>query len=200
MAEAVVARPPHLPVGPLGHRASGWWGMLCTIATEGAIFVYLLFSYAYLAIQPHAAWLPEGPPSLALALPNTAVLVASSLVVAWGERRIRAGAPRQALVALLVAIGLGILFVAVQLLEWHEKTFGIATSSYGSLYFTITGFHMAHVVAGLLMLAALALWTWRGLFDSRRNAPIAIGAVYWHFVDVVWLAIFFTFYLSPRLV
>lgn len=200
MADTVIAPAADLPIGPMGHRALGWWGMLCVIATEGAVFVYLLFSYAYLALQPHAAWLPEGPPSLTLALPNTAVLVASSFVVAWGERRIRAGATRHAWLALLGTIGLGIVFVAVQLVEWHDKTFGIATSSYGSLYFTITGFHMAHVVAGLLMLAALALWTRLGLFDSRRNAPIAIGAIYWHFVDVVWLAVFFTFYLSPRLV
>ncbi len=200
MGEAIVARPQTLPVGPLGRRASGWWGMLCAIASESAVFIYLLFTYAYLAVQPQAVWLPDGPPSFMLALPNTIVLLTSSFVLAWGERRLKAGAARQALLALLITIGLGTLFVAIQLVEWHNKTFGITTSLYGSLYFTITGFHMAHVAVGLLMLATLAVWTGQGAFDERRNAPVSIGAVYWHFVDLVWLALFFTFYISPHLV
>lgn len=200
MTDTIAVRLPALPVGPLGRRSLAWWGMICTIGTEAAIFVYLLFSYAYLAVQPHPEWLPEGPPSLALALPNTVVLLASSFTAAWAERRMKDGAARHTVLGLMATIGLGTLFVVVQLFEWHNKTFGITSSSYGSLYFTITGFHMAHVVAGLLMLAALTVWTWRGLFDSRRNAPISIGVIYWHFVDVVWLAVFFAFYISPRLV
>ena len=67
-----------LPVGAIDTRASGWWAMIFVVFTEGALFAYLLFSYYYLAVQPH---LPDtfpqgGMPSLALALPNTAILLA----------------------------------------------------------------------------------------------------------------------------
>ena len=65
--------------------------------------------------------------------------------------------------------------------------------------FVTTGFHMAHVVVGDLMLAAVLLWSLLGFFDRKRHAPVSIAAVYWHFVDLVWLTVFFTFYVTPYL-
>jgi heme/copper-type cytochrome/quinol oxidase subunit 3 len=67
------------------------------------------------------------------------------------------------------------------------------------LYFTITGFHMLHVIVGLLMLAVLLLWTAFGYFCADRHSAVSIGVMYWHFVTIVWLAVFFTFYITPRL-
>jgi heme/copper-type cytochrome/quinol oxidase subunit 3 len=87
----------------------------------------------------------------------------------------------------------------VQAKEWSNKTFTIASDLYGSNFFTTTGFHLAHVSAGVLMLTALFIWSLRGYFDGVRSAYVSIGALYWHFVDAVWLTLFFTFYLSPRL-
>ena len=58
---------------------------------------------------------------------------------------------------------------------------------------------MAHVVVGLLVLLVLLLWSALGYFDRERHAPVAIGAIYWHFVDAVWLTVFFTFYITPYL-
>ena len=75
----------------------------------------------------------------------------------------------------------------------------MASNTYGSLYFTITGFHMAHVAAGLLMLAALFVWTLLGTFDRWRSTPVSVGVIYWHFVDAIWLAVFLTFYVTPYL-
>jgi heme/copper-type cytochrome/quinol oxidase subunit 3 len=94
---------------------------------------------------------------------------------------------------------LGLVFLAVQYFEWAEKPFGLASTSYSSLYFVITGFHMAHVVVGVAMLAMLTLWSAMGYFNRLRYAHIHIGALYWHFVDAVWLAVFFTFYVTPLL-
>ena len=188
-----------LPVGPVEHRAPGWWGMWALIATEAALFAYLLFAYGYLASQSHAPWPPGELPKLTLALPNTLVLIASSLAFAWGERGLRRGDRMRLLVGLAGACVLGAVFAAVQLEEWKDKPFTYASDAYGSLYFTITGFHMAHVAVGLLVMLALLLWSAMGLFDRDRHAPVSIGALYWHFVDVVWLAVFATFYLLPRL-
>ena len=91
------------------------------------------------------------------------------------------------------------LFVAIQLMEWHSRPFTLRSSLYGSLFFTITGFHMAHVVVGLLALAVVLLWSALGYFDARRNAPVLIVSIYWHFVDVVWIFVFTTLYLTPYL-
>jgi heme/copper-type cytochrome/quinol oxidase subunit 3 len=190
-----------LPVGALDTRASGWWAMIFTIFTEGSLFAYLLFSYYYLAVQPHSpGTFPEGgAPSLALALPNTAILLASSVAVGWAQLGIEHGSRARLTLGLGLGALLGLVFLGVQYFEWAEKPYGLASSPYASLYFTITGFHMAHVAVGVAMLLALTWWSGRGYFNRFRFAHVHIGALYWHFVDVVWLVIFFTFYLTPLL-
>lgn len=188
-----------LPVGSRGRNSLGWWGVLCLIATEASLFAYLLFSYAYLALQNGPGWSPEPHPSFSLALPNTLILLSSSVAVWWAERGIAGRRPGQPLIGLAIAIGLGVIFISVQMFEWAAKPFGIASGSYGSLYFTITGFHVAHVVVGLIMLTAVLAWWALGYFDRSHSGPVAIVSAYWHFVDAVWVAVFFSFYVAPYL-
>lgn len=188
-----------LPAGSIRFRASGWWGMLGLILSEGALFAYLLFSYYYVAVQQHSTPWPPTMPEFKLSLPNTVILLLSSVAVWWGERAIKAGARLRAIVGTALGLVLGIVFAGIQILEWKSKTFSISSHPYGSLYFTITGFHMAHVIAGLLLLMAVLWWMALGYFGAFRNAAVSISAIYWHFVDAVWLTIFFTFYITPRL-
>jgi heme/copper-type cytochrome/quinol oxidase subunit 3 len=190
-----------LPVGAIDTRASGWWAMIFVIFTEASLFAYLLFSYFYLAVQPHApGTFPEGGmPSLSLALPNTAILLLSSVAVGWAQFNIEHDDKRRLTFGLGIGAVLGMIFLVVQYFEWAEKPFSLASSSYSSLYFTVTGFHMAHVVVGVIMLWALFAWSLMGYFNRVRYAHIHIGALYWHFVDVVWLVVFFTFYVTPFL-
>lgn len=189
-----------LPVGSIGHHANGWWGMMMLIVTEGALFAYLLFAYYYAAVQHERNWLPEDPPNFKLSLPDTIILLLSSLVVWRGESLLKQGR-RGGVAAVYLAIAalMGIVFIAIQALEWGTKAFTPFSSSYGSLYYTITGFHMIHVAAGVIILATLSLWCALGYFNRIRSAPVSIGAIYWHFVDAVWLVLFFTFYITPRL-
>ncbi|MDQ6646024.1 MAG: cytochrome c oxidase subunit 3 [Pseudomonadota bacterium] len=198
MTEIAVSRT-ELPVGSKGHEASGWWGMLALVATEASLFAYLLFSYFYLASHSPPPWPPKGPPDLKLAIPGTVVLIAGSVTMWWGERGIKQGRRWQLLVGLIVSILLGLSFIVLEGMDWAGKSYTLSTSVYSSLYFTITGFHLAHVVVGLLILAVLLLWTALDYFDENRHSAVSIGVIYWHFVTVVWLAVFFTFYVSPRL-
>ena len=198
MAEAVYHGEP-LPVGALGHNAVGWWGMLCLIATEASLFAYLLFSYYYFAVQHGKSWLPVAHPQWRLSGPDTLVLLTSSVAIWWAEKGIKRGARAQHLAGTAIAIVLGVAFLVVQYFEWKGKTFTITSGSYGSLYFTITGFHMAHVVVGVIMLSVVFAWSLAGDFNERRHTPVMMSSVYWHFVDVVWLVVFFTFYVTPYL-
>jgi heme/copper-type cytochrome/quinol oxidase subunit 3 len=188
-----------LPVGTVFRESTGLWGMLTLILTEAALFAYLLFSYFYVASQAPGRWPPFGQPSLTLASINTVILVASSVCIWSAERGAKRGAPGRTTAGLLAAFLLGAVFIALQLVEWHGKPFGLTTDPYGSLFFTITGFHMLHVAVGLVMLVVLLLWAVMGYFSPRRHAPLSIGALYWHFVGVVWLAVYSALYLSTRL-
>lgn len=188
-----------LPVGERGHNSTGWLGVLCLIATEGSLFAYLLFSYAYAVAQHGPEWLPSLRPSLAYALPGTIILLASSFIVWWGERGVRQGKRVQQLVGIGGAALMGIVFLIIQYFEWTAKPFSLSSSGYGSFFFTITGFHMAHVVVGVVSLSVVFLWSLAGNFGPRRHAHVAIVSIYWHFVDIVWLAVFSAFYLAPYL-
>ncbi|MGN6388423.1 MAG: cytochrome c oxidase subunit 3 [Burkholderiaceae bacterium] len=188
-----------LPVGSVFKESTGVWGMVTLIATEAALFAYLLFSYFYLASQAQGRWPPSGPPKLTLASINTVILIVSSVFVWWGEQGAKRGKKGQTVIGLAGGLVLGIAFIGLQLKEWHDKPFGITTDPYGSLFYTITGFHMMHVVVGLVFLAVMLIWAALGYFSPRRHAPLSIGALYWHFVDVVWLAVFSSLYLSERL-
>jgi cytochrome c oxidase subunit 3 len=199
MVETVISAPVNLPVGPIRRHGVGWWGAGTLIATEGALFAYLLFAYYYTGASSPAGWVLESAPSLKLALPNTLLLLLSSVAAWWGEQGILKRSRPRALLGFGAAFLMGSVFVAVQLLEWHAKTYGIGTSSYASLYFITTGFHIAHVIVGLAVLVAIFGWTALDYFSARRRLVVSAGVLYWHFVDAVWLFVFTTYYLTPYL-
>jgi cytochrome c oxidase subunit III len=200
MGEVVTAvSPVRLPVGPVGRRGLGWWGVAALIVSEAALFSYLLFSYYYIGATSPPGWVLEPHPTLKLALPNTILLLASSGVAWWGERGVLTGMRSQALFGFGCAFLMGVVFAMVQGFEWYAKPFRFGTSSYSSLYYVTTGFHLAHVVVGVLVLAAIFLWTALDYFSPRRRLSVSAGVLYWHFVDIVWIFLFTTFYITPYL-
>lgn len=190
-----------IPLADRHDRSPGWWGMVGLVATEAALFAYLIFSYFYLASMAGGQWLPGGQkPELTLVLAMTALLLLSSATLWWGERGIERGDGSRLRVGLLLTFLLGCVFLALQFgWEWPAKSFGPRDSAYGSLFFTITGFHGLHVLVGLLM----NLWTqaraWRGHFNAEHHLAVSNIALYWHFVDAVWLVVLASLYLSPWL-
>jgi cytochrome c oxidase subunit 3 len=199
MTEIVLAQPEKLPVGPIGRRGVGYLGVATLVATEAALFAYLLFAYYYTGATAQQGWLLEPRPELRLALPNTVLLLASSFAAWFGERGVLAQRRAQALLGFAGAFIMGSVFLAVQWFEWAAKHFSIGTSSYASLYFVTTGFHIAHVIVGLLVLVALFTWTALDYFSPRRRLTVSAGVLYWHFVDIVWLFVFTTYYVTPYL-
>ncbi|HEX6534534.1 MAG TPA: cytochrome c oxidase subunit 3 [Gemmatimonadaceae bacterium] len=193
-----MAAPSAYPLGNRLERSPGWWAMIWIIATEASLFGFLLFSYFYVASQARGAWPPGGPLELRLALPNTILLIVSSLTMWWAERGIARGSRMRLRIGLLVTFVLGAIFVIVQGIEWSHKSFGPRDDVFGALFFTITGFHGLHVIVGLLLNLAVQVWAWMGSFTEDRHLAVTNAAMYWHFVDVVWLAVFTSLYLSPR--
>ena len=199
MTEVAIATPEKLPVGPIGRRGVGYWGVATLVATEAALFSYLLFAYYYTGATAQPGWLLENRPNLGLALPNTLLLLASSFVGWFGERGVLNRRRGQALVGFAGAFMMGTVFVLVHWFEWKAKAFSIGTSSYASLYFVTTGFHIAHVLVGLLVLVALFMWIALDHFSPRRRLTVSAGVLYWHFVDIVWVFVFTTYYVTPYL-
>jgi heme/copper-type cytochrome/quinol oxidase subunit 3 len=193
-----------LPVHASGPRAFAWWGMVWLIFTEATLFATLIFSYFFLRFRSGPVWPPDGigRPDLVLPLVMSAILWSSSVPVHLADQGIRQGGQLRLRWGLAAGFLLGAVFLGMQLgIEYPEKLaeFTPTTNAYGSLFYTMTGFHGLHVGVGLL----ISLWTqaraWLGAFDTERHLTVQLFAMYWHFVDVVWLFVLLTLYVSPHL-
>lgn len=183
--------------------SNGWWGMVLLIATEATLFGVLLASYFYIRFNTVGGWPPDGidDPKLLRAAVMTVILAASSLFVHAAESGVRRGSGAALVAGLATAFVLGVAFFALQLWETDVVAgdFTPRTNAYGSLFFTITAAHAAHLAAGLLLLAWIQVRAWWGVYRPRRHLGVQIAAIYWHFVVVLQLVIFAALYLSPRL-
>ncbi len=193
-----------LPETATGPRSFGWWGMVWLIATEATLFAILLASYFYLRFRHGVEWPPDHlhPPKLELPLIMTAILWSSSFPVHLAEKGIEKGNQRRLKGGLLAGFVLGAIFLFITIaIEWPETLheFTPRTNAYGSMFFTITGFHASHVVVGLSVSLFTQFRAWKGAFDERRHVSVQNFAMYWHFVDIVWLFVLLSVYLSPHL-
>jgi cytochrome c oxidase subunit 3 len=173
--------------------------MVMALASWTMLFAALFFAYAVLRLHA-SAWPPDGLAPLPKALPavNTLVLFASSLVLHFGIRPEAEGRPGAFRRALLGTLALGSLFLALQLAVWvplWRSGFRIDAGAYGSVFYTLTVFHALHVLAGLVVLATLLPGAFSGRYASGRASAVRLPAMFWHFVDAVWVVMFVAVYL-----
>ena len=175
-------------------------GMILFVASEAMFFA--AFFGAYFSIRGIAkVWPPPRIPELKIDVPTllTVILVTSSLVVQVSLRSIRRGDRRRAVAFLAVTIALGIAFLLLQLYDYSQLGFGVKDGTFGTLFYVMTGIHMAHVFGGVVFLSLVFGQAAGGVLSPANHDSLAAGAIYWDFVDVVWLLLFTTFYLlTPR--
>ncbi len=175
-------------------------GMVLFVASEAMFFA--TFFGAYFTIRAVApSWPPKGIPSLEIGVPAilTTILVSSSVVLQIGVRSIRSGDLRRAMVWLGATIALGVVFLGLQFYDYTQLGFGVKDGTFGSLFYVMTGLHMAHVFGGVVFLTLVFGQAKGGQLSRTRHESLEAAAIYWHFVDVVWICLFTVFYLlTPR--
>jgi nitric oxide reductase NorE protein len=173
--------------GPLS-ELSGHPMMWVLIFSEMVAFGLMLVGFSVARLLNHttfAAGQARLDPLLGGA--NTLVLVTSGWLAA--RAALTARRPHRRLL-LLGALSLGLVFVALKLVEYAEVIeagAGLDTDPFSTLYFLITGFHLLHVVLGVVILAVVA---WR----AQRDA-VEIGTSFWHMIDLVWLVMYPIIYI-----
>jgi cytochrome c oxidase subunit 3/cytochrome o ubiquinol oxidase subunit 3 len=126
------------------------------------------------------------------------VLLMSSLTMVLAHHAAGRKDWRQMRVWLLATALLGMIFLAGQVFEFTEfvhEGLTVSTSPFGSSFFVLTGFHGAHVAVGVIMLLATAFMSFAGKFRDTEGMNVEMVGLYWHFVDIVWIAIFTIVYL-----
>ena len=169
-------------------------GVVVWLSSELMFFAGLFGAYFTLRSSTDA-W---PPPDTGLAVARTAaatvVLVASSFTMHRAVSAAEAGDRRGLVRWLAVTAAMGTVFLLNQALEYAELEFTISDHAYGSIFYLMTGFHGLHVIGGILFMVSTA-----GLVAGHSQAPpgppVTVCGYYWHFVDVVWVAMFATLYL-----
>lgn len=183
-------------------RSNGWWGMLLLVATEAALFGVLIASYFYVRFRT-VDWPPDGipDPKALKALGLTVLVVATTVPIYLAERGIRRGSQSRLRLGLIAATLIAALYTVLQAYQLNEdwKSFTARADTYGSLYFTITGAHLVHVAAGVLLIGWVTLRAWGGAYAIDRNAAVQVTALYWYFVNALAVVVFLVVDLSPVL-
>ncbi len=177
-------------------------GMMLFIASEVMFFAALFAAYfnakATLPVFPPVGYEDVLQP-IPVPLIATVILLISSLTMQWGTSRIRKGDRTGLNRAIAVTLVLGIIFLGFQLYDYYEliqhESFGINSGIYGTLFFTLTGFHGAHVLGGVIGLAVILSRGMAGQFTRKHHVAVEAVHYYWHFVDVVWVLLFLLLYV-----
>ncbi len=181
-----------------GHETSVV-GMVIFLGSWLMAFLALFFSFLMIRFRA-AEWPPGGLDTLPMTLPiiNTCIVLFSSVCLrkAVSAMRIRDGKVFRRWLSF--ALGLGTLFLALQIINWASlwnAGFRVDTGAYGSFFYTLTVFHGLHVLAGIGLLLWLVFQT-RSLTTGRyERARVRVIELFWHFVGVVWVAVFGLVYL-----
>ncbi|MGB9433887.1 MAG: heme-copper oxidase subunit III [Candidatus Acidiferrum sp.] len=175
-------------------------GMLCLIVAESAIFT--IFVVAYLFYIGKSLSGPTPREVLELPIFASICLLSSSLTIhaaIAALRRANLGAFR---LWWFVTLVLGSIFLIATAREWHhliyDKGFTISTNLFGTTYYSLVGLHAFHVTVGIIGLLTVLLLALLGKIQEEHAKNVDTFAMYWHFVDVVWVVVFTVVYIIGR--
>jgi cytochrome c oxidase subunit 3 len=168
-------------------------GLWLFILSDSFVFAGLLVARFYLL----GGQRPELNQLLGLTV--TAVLLLSSFFMNRAETAMACGDRGECLRGTLITMVLGILFlIGVVGVEWQIAPFRPSDSAMASIFYTMTGFHAFHVLTGVIFLSIVYRNGRRGRYSAERHWAVEAAAVYWHFVDVVWVFFYPALYLMGK--
>ena len=174
--------------------------MLALITGESAIFTIFVVAYVF-----YIGKSLSGPtPQQVLDIPwfNTICLLSSSVTILIAERQIERGKMRGFAVWWALTIALGAIFIVGTGVEWHKLIYvdglTIRTNLFGTTFYSLVGLHATHVVVGLIGLSLILIFTLTGHVKEQHSERIQVFALYWHFVDAVWVVVFTVVYIVGR--
>ena len=193
-----------IPVTPVTQEwtlpSRGRVGMLSLIIGECGIFSIFVVAYIY-----YIGRSVSGPtPQQVLEIPifNTICLLSSSVTIWLSERQIERGNMKAFAGLWALTMGLGLEFIIGTWLEWKKLLFvdglTIHTNLFGSTFYSLVGLHATHVIIGLCMLALVLIFTLTGHINQSHAERVEVLALYWHFVDGIWVVVFTVVYIVGR--
>jgi len=182
-------------------------GTLLFILSEAMLFFCFFLAYFYYSQSPSiwvgAVWPPKGiTPIHPDGMPtiNTGLLLISGVTLTWAHSEIISGRRLNFFKGTVWTLALSGLFMSFQYLEYKYSSIHINDSIFGSIFFMVTGFHGFHVLIGTVFIFVSFLRTLNSentTITRQQHLGFISGLWYWHFVDIIWLFVFFVFYILP---
>ena len=186
---------------PKARYQAGLFGMWLFLIVLGVLFVSTILGYLVVRVDNGDAFVPPGAPRPpAMLLVSTAALALSSVTMQRAFAAGRRGDPAQG--GMMVAtLSLALVFLVVQALAWREmysQNLAISDNLYGWTFYVLTGLHAAHVLGGLPPMVVTTVRASRGAYTPENHRGIAYCAMYWHFLDAVWVLLYATLWIGSR--
>jgi cytochrome c oxidase subunit III len=180
--------------------SKGVVGMTCLIIAESAIFTIFVVAYLYNLGKDLSGPTPQQV--LELPILNTICLLSSSATITAAVRALRRGAANRFKIWWLLTIALGAYFLLGTGLEWrhliNDKGLTIQTNLFGTTFYSLVGLHASHVVVGLMALLIVMAFAVKGSMKKEHAERAHVLALYWHFVETVWIVVFTVVYIIGR--
>ncbi len=182
-----------------GRGASNVLGMLLVIAAEAMILGAILA--AYFTIKGASPNWPPGGVNVGTYVPTVVTITAvmSMFSMAWAVNAVRRHDVRNAVIAIVLTIVFGLAMANAQLFGLARAGFGAQKHAYGTLYYLLIGFHIAQLVAGLVMLIVVAARVLAGHFSAEDHQPVRAVSYFWYWACAAWFAALTALFLmSPH--
>jgi cytochrome c oxidase subunit III len=197
-SEAAITQPEF--EGPWPLPSKGRVGMLCFIIAEAAIFTIFVVAYVYYIGKTLIG--PTPREVLTVPIFNSICLLSSSLTIVMAEHAIDRGKIRRFGLWWAITVALGSIFLIGTGTEWHKLIYHdgltISTNLFGTTFYCLVGLHAFHVIVGLAGLLTVLIFTLTGHVRQEHSERIQILALYWHFVDAIWIVVFTVVYVIGR--
>jgi cytochrome c oxidase subunit 3 len=173
-------------------------GFLFFLISDSIFFGSLIFAYLYLR-NSVGVWPPPGVerPDVYLAAVNSIVLFGSGVTMHFATDSVKHGLTKRFMPFMIATIVLGTLFVLGQVYEYVHilPVTKYTATTFGATFYTLTGMHGFHVSVGVIFLVTVFIQTLKGVYTKDRHFGLTAATLYWHFVDIIWVALFFLFYV-----
>ncbi len=200
----------------VGHRqqlSNGMLGFILFLASEVMFFGGLFAAY-FIARADAGQWPPEEilkalqasgevgadvklELEFILPLIATILLVSSSFTIQMAVWQIQKGSRSGLVTWLGITLVMGLTFLVMQMYDYAQLEFSSGDTVFGTTFYTLTGFHGAHVAGGAIFIFVVLMRSMGGQFSAENHEAVEACSFYWHFVDVVWIALFAIIYVIP---
>lgn len=177
-------------------RSTGLIGVVLMVVSESIFFLGAFWAYFYTKATA-LAWPPPGvdQPQVNWAMANTAIVLLSAVAMYIAERAIARDNKRLLTQGIVVASVLGVIFMAIQSIEFAEIGRIAQGSNYGSMFIVLLVFHVSRVFIGVCLMATVLIRSLLGQFSQRRRLLVQATAIYWYFITVIWLIVAFVLFV-----